>query len=243
MIRRLVAGQTAVWLLLESGQSAQDDSTASLLETELKKLEKELKLPELTTSPEDAILTDTPLQVAFSVIRVKRDSADEQALVGMLIRSEPDLAELSDPMVFPVFGRGRALLPLIGAGITAKNIYDSAAFLVGPCSCEVKEQNPGFDLLLTADWENLVSQSGISLAAGATPAKDPPAVAELVPIPAGASTAGSNTTLPPTASEALHGVMASSAPRPGVWLIAVGVLAGVILVTAIAVSLSRRTSQ
>ena len=41
---------------------------------------------------------------------------------------------------------------LVGAGITAENIKDAAAFLAGPCSCEVKRDNPGVDLLLTAEW-------------------------------------------------------------------------------------------
>ncbi|MFT5104551.1 MAG: hypothetical protein ACI9UA_000166, partial [Pseudoalteromonas tetraodonis] len=26
-------------------------------------------------------------------------------------------------------------------------------FLTGACSCQVKAQNPGWDLLLSADWE------------------------------------------------------------------------------------------
>jgi hypothetical protein len=104
----------------------------------------------------------------------------------MLIGSEPDLAERSDVMLFPVFGRGRALLPLIGAGITEKNIYDAAAFLVGPCSCEIKEQNPGFDLLLSADWDGLLAASGLAVAA-AVPTISEPAVAELVPIPKGSA--------------------------------------------------------
>jgi hypothetical protein len=56
-------------------------------------------------------------------------------------------------MVFPLFGRGRAMPALVGAGITPENIKDAAAFLAGPCSCEVKRDNPGVDLLLTADWE------------------------------------------------------------------------------------------
>jgi hypothetical protein len=30
-----------------------------------------------------------------------------------------------------------------------------AEFLTGPCSCEVKEMNPGYDLLLSADWKSL----------------------------------------------------------------------------------------
>jgi hypothetical protein len=186
LIKRLTEGQTAVWLLLEAGNS--EDGVAGMLEAEMKKLEETLKLPELTTAPEDALLAATPLKVAFSLIRVRRDDPAEQALVSMLIHSEPDLAERSDPMVFPVFGRGRALLPLIGAGITAKNIHDSAAFLVGPCSCEVKELNPGFDLLLSTDWEKRLSADGVPLATPPAPAA-PTGPPVLVPIPAGAPAA------------------------------------------------------
>lgn len=188
LIRRLADGETAVWLLLESGQREADDTAAALLEGELKRLEQDLKLPELTTAPEDAILASTPLKVDFSLLRVRRDDPAEEALVAMLLGSEPDLAERTDPMAFPIYGRGRALWGLIGPGITARNIADSAGFLVGPCSCEVKELNPGFDLLLSADWDTLLSQSGIPLAAMATETKQP-AEAELVPIPAGAAPA------------------------------------------------------
>jgi hypothetical protein len=186
LVRRLAEGQTAVWLLLESGDAAKDAEVNALLDGELKALESTLELPELTASPDDALATSLPLEVKFSVLRVPRTDA-EQALVAMLVGSEPDLAERSDAMVFPVFGRGRALLPLIGAGITAKNIYDAASFLAGPCSCEVKEQNPGFDLLLNADWDTLLSSNGLAVASATVPAANEPAEAELVPIPKGSS--------------------------------------------------------
>jgi hypothetical protein len=184
LVRRLADGQTAVWLLLESGQAEKDDAAAMLVQEQLKKLEQELKLPELTDSSEDMLLAATPLQVAFALLRVPRGDA-EQPLIQMLLHSESDLAERSDPMVFPVFGRGRALLPLIGAGVTAENMHDSAAFLVGACSCEVKELNPGFDLLLAADWDVLLAQDGAPLLARETRNASPPGEAELVPIPAG----------------------------------------------------------
>lgn len=186
LVRRLADGQTAVWLLLESGQAERDDAAAMLVQEQLKKLEKELKLPELTDSSEDKLLAATPLQVAFSLLRVPRGDA-EQPLIQMLLHSESDLAERSDPMVFPVFGRGRALLPLVGAGVTAENIHDSAAFLVGACSCEVKEQNPGFDLLLAADWDTLLAQDGVPLLASQTRNTAPPGEAELIPIPSGSA--------------------------------------------------------
>ncbi len=164
LVRRLAAGQTAVWLMLECGDPTKDDQVAEQLETELGKLAMTLKLPELTASPDDSLLSDAPLKVEFSLLRVPRSTKAEQPLVELLLHAEPDLKDFAEPMVFPVFGRGRALLPLIGAGITTDNILESASFLVGACSCEIKELNPGFDLLLAADWQALLFN-------GATPPK------------------------------------------------------------------------
>lgn len=217
LARRLGSGQTAVWILLESGDSAQDDPVAARLEEELKRLEKELKLPELTESPDDKLLSDAPLEIKFSILRVPRKSADEAALVATLIGSEPDLAERNDPMVFPIFGRGRALWALIGPGITAKNIYDSAAFLVGPCSCEVKEQNPGFDLLLFVDWEEKFRDLGIQLTAAPTRATPPPgekAEPELVPIPAGGNLSSPAPAATETPVPVVPAPVAAAAPAP-----------------------------
>jgi hypothetical protein len=189
LVRRLAAGQTAVWLLLESGDKAKDDAAAKLLTDELQAVSKTLELPELSDAPEDNLLSAAPLGIHFSLLRVARSTA-EQTLVDSLLASEPDLHEFKEPLVFPVFGRGRALLPLVGAGITTDNIGQSAQFLVGACSCEVKELNPGFDLLLSADWETLLFQTPeaveaarLAVAKTAAPSGKP----ELVPIPAGAA--------------------------------------------------------
>jgi len=195
LVRRLTAGQTAVWLMLECGRPAKDDAVAKQLEDELKNVAETLDLPELTSAPEDNLLSNAPLQIAFSVLRVPRNVAAEQLLVEQLLNSEADLREFSEPMVFPVFGRGRALLPLIGAGITTNNIHESAAFLVGACSCEVKELNPGFDLLLAVDWNDVLFQGAAPplaiLAARSAVASDKP---ELVAIPVGVAAAATSTT-------------------------------------------------
>ena len=36
--------------------------------------------------------------------------------------------------------------------MNADLIHDLTEFLCGACSCQVKEQNPGFDLLLSTNW-------------------------------------------------------------------------------------------
>lgn len=186
LLNRLLDGETAVWLLLECGDAAKDNAAAALLADQLPKLTKELKLPELTDLPDDNLVAKTPLKLSFSLLRVPRGEA-ESPLVQMLVNCESDLPERVDPMVFPVFGRGRALLPLIGAGITADNIKNSATFLTGACSCEVKELNPGFDLLLTADWDALLSIDGKPLPIVKTRNLPTTGEPELVAIPDGNS--------------------------------------------------------
>jgi hypothetical protein len=171
-VARLARGETAVWLLVESGDAEKDEAAAKVLAEELAELQNKLQLPDLTDSPDDQVVANLPLRIEFSHLRVRRDDAAERGLVALLTASEPDLKDRpDDPMIFPVFGRGRALLPLIGAGITADNIADSASFLVGPCSCEVKELNPGFDLLLKAEWDKLLFEEGV----------EPPPIVELPP--------------------------------------------------------------
>jgi hypothetical protein len=175
--KRILGGDSAVWILLAGGDAAKDDAAEKRLRTEVQKLEKELKLPTLTAAPEDQLLggDDRPLKLAFSVLRVNRKDPAEEMLVKMLINTESDLPGRSDPMVFTVFGRGRTMPALVGAGITPENIKESAAFLVGPCSCELKRDNPGVDLLFTADWRR------VSTSNPAPAAPIPPGT--LVPIP------------------------------------------------------------
>ena len=53
-----------------------------------------------------------------------------------------------------------ALPPLIGKGINARMIDQIAGFVTGACSCQVKAQNPGTDLLIQKDWDAAVLGKG-----------------------------------------------------------------------------------
>jgi hypothetical protein len=198
VLKRLVSGQTAVWLLIASGDAAQDDTAELTLEEELMKLKTNLKLPERTDAPEDAIGDGPELRVEFSTLRVTRNDPKETALVSMLMNSEADLAELNEPLVFPVFGRGRSLLPLVGPGITPENIRGSARFLAGACSCQVKEQNPGFDLLVAANWNELIPWAKSPVSTGDRLPKPP----ELLPIAPGTAAKPAPAVSPQVASAA-----------------------------------------
>lgn len=195
IVRRLLAGESAVWLLLESGDPKKDDAAGALLQSELRRLEKELKLPDAETSPlspkekgkEDAesvkSLSDLPVRIAFSMVRVSRDDPEEKMLVAMLLRAHPDLREITEPVLYPVFGQGRALEAFVGREINAGTIAAAATFLCGACSCNVKGLNPGVDLLFAADWDQIFKD-------GARPPTEAPRKAGVsVPIPTARSKA------------------------------------------------------
>ena len=139
------------------------------MDKHIREATKELKLPEGVIVADDAqeaiekgqlfdqsnvLRSEIPLKLSFSQLRVSRKDAAEQAFLQMLLNCEPDLGDYKDePMVFPVFGRGRALEPLIGKGLSLDNVWDYCAYITGACSCEVKKQNPGVDLLTALDWD------------------------------------------------------------------------------------------
>ena len=149
-VKRLLAGDMAVWVFLEIGDPDKDEAALRRLQDALAAID-ELK-------PATAAYRQRPSGTAdseerrFSVLRVSRNDPAEQALVAMLLGSESDLLDYEEPMAFPVFGRGRALYALVGAGIEADNVRDAAMFLATACTCIVKQQNPGTDILMTADW-------------------------------------------------------------------------------------------
>lgn len=159
--RRLLTGDTAVWLLLESGDPQKDDAAMEVLQRELNVSQKQLKLPEI--DPQDAAEYLSggaeELKLQFSTIRLPRKDPAEQAFVSMLLGTELDLREFDEPIAFPIFGRGRVLYALIGAGINAEIISTACHELVGPCTCQVKEQNPGVDLLMAVDWDRLIDST------------------------------------------------------------------------------------
>ena len=157
--RRLLTGDTAVLVLLESGDSTKDAAAFELVEPKAEQLAMTLKLPEIAPEDLDEVSVDPlALKLDFSTIRVSRDDPAEKMFVEMLLGTEEDLRDLDEPMAFPVFGRGRVLYALIGGGITDENVQQAGVDLTGPCTCTVKDQNPGVDLVMAVDWDGLVEQ-------------------------------------------------------------------------------------
>jgi hypothetical protein len=172
LVRRLEAGDCVVFLLLESGDKAADDGAASLVEKLVARLPQEIVLPE--PQPDGPQLLSTlPLRAAFSLLRLSRESAAERPFVRMLLHSGEDLAEVRGPILLPIFGRGRSLGGLHDKDLNEDQVRRAALFLCGACSCQVKELNPGADLLLAADWGRLLDSAVSSRPPGAANLEPP----------------------------------------------------------------------
>jgi hypothetical protein len=154
-------GHAVVFVLL----TGEDPAANKLARETLVSLLKDVKDGEIslysvpqepTTQEGDAASEDETDKPAHSLAMIEVDRADEteKYLVRTLLAVEPDLAEIKHPMVFPVYGRARALEPYIGKGIHRDNLIECVEFVTGACSCTVKEQNPGMDLLVRFDWES-----------------------------------------------------------------------------------------
>ena len=163
--RRILKGDSAVWVFLDSGDKKKDDAAFKLLQQEVTRQQKELKLPEIKEEDikQGLILIDPmQLKLKFSVLRLSREDAAEKAFIDMLLGTEEGiepgdtLRDVKQPMVFPFFGRGRALYALVGAGINKQVIEQAGIDLTGPCTCTIKEKNPGTDMLMAVDWDRLV---------------------------------------------------------------------------------------
>ena len=153
--KRILAGDSAVWVLVESGRREADDDAAGLLKKRLTMIEAAAELPAIDPNDSTSRIGPGPvLHAKLSVVRIRRDDPPESAFVAMLAGPE-GLAALpaDEPLAALVFGRGRVLGIWPGGKLTADLIEEASLFLLGACSCEVKNLNPGWDLLTNVDWE------------------------------------------------------------------------------------------
>ena len=157
VVENLLRGDAAVWVFLKSGNQKKDERAKENLLAALLKASTELSIPKTAVDVDgNSINIDDfyHYDVNFSFVEIFRSDPNEQVLIEMLLGTEPDLYASQEPIVFPVFGRGRALYAILGNGIREQIIMDACRSVIAWCSCEIKDQNPGTDLLLNADWSN-----------------------------------------------------------------------------------------
>ncbi|MBM3876449.1 MAG: hypothetical protein FJ386_06995 [Verrucomicrobia bacterium] len=187
---RILAGESAVWVLVESGNQAADDALVLRVEKRLRFLQSIAQLPRIDPSDPTSKLGPGPgLKVKFSLLRIPSANPQSEApFLKMLAGPKPNPALTGSSWLAAVFGRGRVLGAWPAAELGDEQIEEACLFLLGACSCQVKRQNPGWDLLLHVNWDKQLAAAeqrkleAIPAAAATPPVAEPAAAPETVTI-------------------------------------------------------------
>lgn len=147
--QRILQGSSAVWLLVAPPDQLQP--LGEQLQAKLDRFSQQQTLPAGIGLPGSELYASIPLQIGYSVLAVSHTDPAEQAFLKQLGLSAKEWHS-DTAYVIPVFGRCRALEIIPHADIDELLIEEIATFLCGACSCRVKEANPGFDLLVSVNW-------------------------------------------------------------------------------------------
>jgi hypothetical protein len=166
----LLAGTSNVWLLIQGGDDSVDRQAEERLGKFLEQASSETKLPDgiiplekahqLRSGPDegsidmdDVLRSSVPLKIHFSTITVSRNDPVEEIFIAMLLNHSPRMRSIAgQPIAIPIFGRGRVLEGMIGEDITLEHTLGASSYLCAACSCQVKEENPGLDMLMAVKW-------------------------------------------------------------------------------------------
>jgi hypothetical protein len=129
----LMAGKLCVMLYLKTDNKEKDEKGLNTLRS---------------------TLASSPFGNIISVVELSRNSRDEQHFASMLLNVEDDLKDIQQPMLFGIFGRFKALEPLLGKGISEENISLMIDYFTAECSCLIKDDLPGTDILSPNKWDN-----------------------------------------------------------------------------------------
>ena len=163
LLTQLGQGKATVLILL----SGKDASATKVAEKEVRSLVEAVNSGKVdlyrvpgAAATDEGKPADTPAKPAHTIglLTLDRNDPAETWLIHSLLAIEDDLKDLPEPMVFAVYGRARALPPYIGKGINRDNLLQCIEFVTGACSCTVKEQNPGIDLLVQSNWEAMAAK-------------------------------------------------------------------------------------
>ena len=131
--KELMSGKLCVMLYLTTGNREKDEKGLNTLKK---------------------VIGSSPFGPIIPVVEMSRHSGEEKHFASLLLNVEDDLKYIDEPMLFGIFGRFKALEPLLGRGISEENILLMIDYLKAECSCLIKDDLPGTDILFTNRWEN-----------------------------------------------------------------------------------------
>ncbi len=171
LTQQLLAGDSVIWVIADSG-SPVDVLDVERIEKRLKFLEQVAALPiQDPNDPDSQLGPGPPLRLKFSTLRLRRDDPAELMLLRMLAGPKGAFDPATTSFAGAVFGRGRVLGAWPLDILDDASLEDACMFLVGRCGCRLKNENPGWYILLNLDWEK-------ALPAAATTSESKPTGAE-----------------------------------------------------------------
>ncbi|MDZ4287758.1 MAG: hypothetical protein U0984_07360 [Prosthecobacter sp.] len=193
IVASILAGDSFVWVIADSG-SSQDAAEVERIEKRLRFLEQVAALPiQDPTDPDSQLGPGPPLRLKFTTLRLLRDDPAESVLLKMLTGPKAEIDPASTSFAAAVFGKGRVLGAWPLAMLDDATLEDASMFLVGRCGCRMKNENPGWDLLLNVDW-------GKALEKAATPGAQSQAITAKMATPETVMAVA----LPPSVSVPVH---------------------------------------
>ncbi len=157
IVQQILAGDSLIWVIADSG-SALDTVEAARIEKRLKFLEQVAALPiQDPNDPDSQLGPGPPLRLKFATLRLRRDDPAELLLLRMLAGPRGEFDPATTSFAGVVFGRGRVLGAWPLAILDDAALENACMFLVGRCGCRLKNENPGWDLLLNLDWEKALA--------------------------------------------------------------------------------------
>ncbi|MFN0077371.1 MAG: hypothetical protein ACKVY0_12940 [Prosthecobacter sp.] len=163
IVASMLAGDSFIWVIADSG-SPEDAVEVERIEQRLRFLEQVASLPiQDPNDPDSQLGPGPPLRLKFTTLRLRRDDPAESVLLRMLAGPQGKVDPGTTSFAAAVFGRGRVLGAWPLALLDDAALEDASMFLVGRCGCRLKNENPGWDILLNVDWEKAL-QSVVSAA-------------------------------------------------------------------------------
>lgn len=190
LIRRLANGDSVVWLVFRGADDNGDLAVVENLKEHLPTLAAEIPLPPGVGLPGSELLTRLPLEVRFSMLEVDGRAPAEAMFRALVASGASEPPDPAGTIVVPVFGRGRAMTVLSAERVDQEVLAECCGFLCGACSCQVKQSNPGFDLLLAVNWDERLlgdAEADPEAAPSARSLTDQASEPAYVPIPPGRS--------------------------------------------------------
>ena len=156
------------WVMAHFGSEAKGAEIENMFLKEKNRVVKKLSEQVFKLAMENVIEKKyAGLKVKAPFCKLDLSSSQNTLLHSYLKNLFPKLFAKKTAFILPVYGRGRALGYIDRENIYYSNIYKTAEFLIGPCSCQLKSGNPGFDLPIPINWNNHLKHPVKSVEIGA----------------------------------------------------------------------------